>query len=591
VSRLRSLYPFARPYVARILLSLVITIAFTVFGILPPLVMRFFVDKVIEQGRWDLLLPVIGIIVLLPLIAAGIRFLSSLNIMWAGRRFLADVRANLYAKVLDLSMRYHGESASGSVVGRIMSDVNMLQRLLTGQTVNMIVDVVTFCFALSVAFTLSPEQAAVLCALLVIYVFVYVQYSRRIRRSTRLYRASYDDIGGRLQETVAGVRQVRIYNREEWESGLFLDRNAESLQKAAATRISSISMNTACMAIAGFGSSIIITLNAYFVAKGRMSYGDLLAFDVYVWFAISPAIRLTSMAAMFSETFVSVDRISEVLEQSDEIRDREDAIDMPRGAGAVEFRDVTFGYDEHSVLYDGLSFKVEPGQAVALVGRTGCGKTTLTSLLMRYWDIRSGQILIDGLDISTVKLRSLRRLFGVVLQDPVVFSGSVAENIAYGRPGASRDEIEKAARAAEIHDAIASLPAGYDTVLGARGVKLSVGEKQRLSIARALLLDPEILILDEATSSLDSESEDLIRKSLKKALEGRTSFVVAHRLSTIAASDQIIVMDMGRIVERGTHEELLSREDGAYRALHDELTSGTEGVSSSEARHREGGEE
>jgi len=335
--------------------------------------------------------------------------------------------------------------------------------------------------------------------------------------------------------------------------------------------MSSIGLGTSCSIISGFGVTIITCLAAYMVLKGRISFGDLVAFNAYVLMAISPVVRLATIAGQMTQISVSALRVFEVMDEIPAVQSVQGAPSIQRGMGAVEFRDVTFSYTPDRPLYQRLNLKIDPGTTVALVGATGCGKTTLTSLLMRHWDIQSGAIMINGIDIRTIDLKSLRRLFGVVLQSPVIFEGTLAENISYSEPGASRARIEEAARAAEIHELAMSLPHGLDTMLGSKGVKLSVGEKQRVSIARAILKNPVILIMDEATSSLDSESEMLIQKALSRVLTGRTSIVVAHRLSTIVTADKIVVMDSGRIIETGTHRELMAMHEGIYRKLYEEL--------------------
>ena len=464
-----------------------------------------------------------------------------------------------------------------------MDDANMMQRLLTGDTIRLIVDLVVFIFSLTVMFTLSPMIGGILCGLLFFYFLAYRFFSRRIRGSTQAYRISYDRIAGRLQETIEGVRQVRIYNREDWENTLFLGRTEESLTKEIETRMSSISLSTVCTAIAGLGSALIAGIAAYYVLIGRLTYGDFLAINSYVWISINPVTRLTNMAGQLSETFVSVERIAEILNEVPDIRSQPELPPMPEVRGSVEFQDVHFRYEPNVPLYQGLSLKIRPGMTVALVGPTGCGKTSLTSLLMRYWDIQRGRILIDGIDIRSVELASLRSLFGVVLQSPIIFDGTLAENIGYSSPNAPEEEIIKAAKAAEIHDMAMALSEGYQTLIGTEGVKLSVGEKQRVSIARAILKNPTILIMDEATSALDSDSEALIQKALGKVLRGRTSFVVAHRLSTVTSADLIVVMERGRIIERGTHDELMEMDSGLYRKLYRELqgesyTESPEGV-------------
>jgi subfamily B ATP-binding cassette protein MsbA len=579
VKALKRLLPFFKPHRWRLASAVFFMALVALLGVVQPLILKYLYDKVIGARDGLLLLLVVGAAVTAPVVAALIRFVTVRVVMLIGRRLLTDVRLDMYRRVLNAGMRYHSDLSSGAIVGRIMDDVNMLRRLLTAQTVRLVVDAVVFCFSLAAAFSISPRLAGIMCGTLVLYVLAYRFFAGRIAKSTRLYRSIYDEIGGRLQETVSGVRLVRTYNREEEENELFLDRTARSLDRALATGTSSIGLSITCRAIAGYGSTVIMGLGAYYILKGELTFGGLQAIDHYVWMAITPVINLTIMAGQLNETLVSVGRVAEVLEEEPDVTSPPDAPFMKRGPGAVEFRDVHFEYLREQPLYRGLCLKVEPGSMVALVGKTGCGKSTLVSLLMRLWDVKSGTILIDGVDIRTVDLGSLRRLFGVVLQDPLLFDGTIADNIAYGRPDATRAEIEDAARAAEVYETVAGLPGGFDTVLGSKGVRLSVGEKQRISIARAVLTDPEILIMDEATSSLDSESERLIQKSLGRVLQGRTSLIIAHRLSTVTKADMIVVMDRGKIIETGTHEGLMAREESVYRRQYEALLSPPGGAS------------
>lgn len=570
------IYRHLRPYRARLLLALFGTACFTVCSILSPLLIRHLVDHVIRPAHWEALGVTALLILMVPVISAGIRYANVHLIMLTANRFVVGMRASLYAKILHMGPRYHGEHPSGTLVGRMMDDVNMVQRLLTGETIQLLVDVIVFGFAMTVLTVLSWKLAAILAVTLVLYVVAYRVFARRIRGASLAYRGLYDEITGRLQETLQGVRQVRIYNREDSESALFEQRTASSLEQLLVSNMSSTRLGVWCNGIAGYGSTVIAATGAYLVLRGEISYGDLYAVDNYVWMAVHPVIRLTTVVARLAETFVSLGRIAEILDAEPDIRSRPDAPALPRGPGAVSFRGVGFGYSPDQPLYDGLSLEIPAGMTVALAGQTGCGKSTLTTLLMRYWDVQRGSILIDGIDVRDVSLPSLRAQFGVVPQQQVLFEGTLAENIAYGMPHATRAQIEEAARLAEVRQIADDLPNGFDTIIGAGGVQLSVGEKQRVSIARAILRDPMVLIMDEATSALDSESEALIQKAMRRIMKGRTSIVIAHRLSTIESADRIVVMDRGRIVEVGTHTELLARDHGLYRGYVTQLRGGGE---------------
>ena len=549
---------------------------FTAVSLIPPMLIRYLINEIIQPKAWDLLIPVIILIILVPTTAVVIQFVNTFIIRQSGYKFITDIRTTLYSKIFSLSLAYHQDYSAGLLVNRLMDDVNYLMRLITGDTVTLIIDLIVFIFSVTIVFSLSPAIGLILTGIVVTYVFTYRFYAKKIKNSSSSYRFIYDRISERLEETTSGARHVRIYNKEIWENDQFLDRTAKSLRHALSSRMSSVSLSTICNMIAGFGSASISTIGTYFVLKGDLLYGDLFAIGIYIWMALNPAIRLTNIAGQMSETFVSVKRIMNILDEKPDISSMPDALPIKKGKGGVEFRNVNFSYVPETTLYENLSLKINPGSSVALVGHTGCGKTTLTSLLMRYWDIQKGEILIDEMNIKQAELTSLRRLFGVVLQDPVVFNGTIAENIAYGYTNASMEEIIQAAKVAEIYDMVLKYPDGFNTLIGSIGIKLSVGEKQRISIARAIIKDPLILIMDEATSSLDSESESLIQKALDKILKNRTSFIVAHRLSTITSADMIVVMDAGKIVERGVHNDLISIPNGHYQKLYKELQGSSE---------------
>ncbi len=578
---IQTFYPFFKPYMRRLALAMFGMGVFILLVLIPPLLTRHLIDRVVVPGAWEQLPWVVLAMALAPIAAHTLRYFNINLILLMSTRLIADLRVAMYRKILALSMRYHGENQSGKITGRIMDDVSMVQRLLTGESVRMLMDAIIVVFCLWVMLSISTKLTLLVFVLMICYVLAYRFFSRRIRVATRAHRRIFDQIGGRLQETVAGVRQVRIYNREEWENTVFLGRMAGSLGREMESAMGQMNLSVACQAISGLGTTAIVGVAMFMALNPQtgMTYGNLAAFSMYTWTLIDPVVRLTNMAGQLVETLVSLERIASVLREPTDVADPPRPVRPDSVRGTIEFKDVVFSYAPDKPLYRGLSLKVNPGAMVALVGETGCGKTSLTSLLMRYWDVQGGSVRLDGRDIRELDLHWFRQLFGVVLQDPVIFDATLAENIAYGRPRASREAVEGAARAAEIYELAMALPDGFDTMIGAQGVKLSVGERQRVSIARAILKDPVILVLDEATSSLDSQSEALIQKALATALKGRTGFVVAHRLSTIEKADMIVVMDRGRIIEQGTHRDLLALQ-GKYFRLHREWNREAEGARS-----------
>lgn len=574
---LKKLLVFIRPFRGRLIIAFIGTAIFTALSVIPPLIYKFLADRVVTPGVWYFLPWVVLGLILLPVATAAIRFVNDRILILASQRFLMSLRVAMYEKIIALDMHYHVNKSSGALVGRLMDDVNRLYRLMTDDTIRIIIDSIVFIFSITVAFFISWKLSILVLLMVGSYAGIYTFFSKRIKAASQSFRSLYDQISGRLAEVISGIRQVRIYNREDEETTHFLQRTSQSLDQSFKSSMYSTTLGVACFGIAGFGSTLICWLGARYVLHGEMTYGDLHALNSYLWMAINPAVRLVSLAGSLNETFVSVDRIMEVLDEDVNIRPS-DGKRHRLTKGSVEFSNIHFSYQPTEPLFSGLSLNVAAFSTVALVGSTGCGKTTLTSLLMRFWDVEKGRISIDGVDIRGIELKTLRRLFGVVPQDPLIFEGTIAENIAYGDPSATRDRIEAAAMAAEIYTMAISFPDGFDTLIGPRGIKLSTGEKQRLSIARAILKEPLILIMDEATSSLDSNSEALIQRAIGRLLLNRTGFVIAHRLSTIVSADCIVAMERGSIVEQGTHDELMHSSRGLYRRHYEEMLGKHEGT-------------
>ena len=565
------LKPYLRPFKKRLLTAIAATALFNVLALCPPLIFRYLIDRVVATEQWHRLAAVLIIYALTPVLAHVIHFANTQNIIYVAHRFVAGLRLAMYRLLMHLSMRFHTENPTGGKITRIMDDTETVQQLVNGQTIQLLGDMLVYLFSVVVAVSIHPLLGMLLVLVTLLYAGAYRFFSRRISKATHSARRINDELVGRLQETLEGIRHVRIFTQEEQERETYLQRTAEGLSHHFTSGINTVSLSAVCNVIAGYGSTVIYGLAGYFVLQGSMTLGDLLALNTYVWMALHPALRLTSFAGQFAQIRVSLERIAEILNEQPDVDPNADAPSIECPHGNVEFRNVSFRYEADQPLFDGLNLNAKAGKTVALVGHTGCGKTTLTALLMRMWDVQEGAILIDGTDIRQINLRSLRRLFGVVLQSPVVFEGTIAENIAYGRPAASAQEIEDAARAAEVLEFAGRMPEGLQTALGSYGIKLSLGQKQRISIARALLRNPRILVMDEATSSLDSEAEAAIQRALKRVLQGRTSFIVAHRLSTIINADAIVVMQHGKIIEEGSHEQLMTNPDGYYRMLHEKM--------------------
>ncbi len=561
--------PFVRPYRARLFGLFGLTVMLSVLVMLPPLVMRSVINDVLTDGQREKFLGLAICMIMLPLLSSFLGYLQTLGIAFVGQRFVYDIRVSLYKHLLRLSQRYFHRNSTGKIVNRLMGDSGTVQQMVTAQSINIISDLVCAAFAISATFLISWRLAILLCIIVTVFVVNYRMTIGRIRVATKGARTAGDRMSGGVQNRLIGNVAVKSFGAEERENLVFHDHSTATLGlgKQAALASNAFSMNT--QLIQSLGQSTIYFLGCALVLVGDIQYGDVVAFSAYAVQLLGPAVRFSELVRQLQNVSIATDRLFEIFGEDPEVDTATDAIDAERLTGEVEFQNVSFYYEEGNPVIKEFSLHVKAGQTIALIGPTGCGKSTILSLILRFYDVTGGALLMDGINIRDLDLHCLRRQFGIVLQEPLLFNVSIYENIRYGRPEASREEIIAAATVAEIHSFIETLPDGYNTIVGDSGVELSVGQKQRITIARAVAADPAILIMDEATSSLDSDSEQAIQRAMDRVLVNRTCFVVAHRLSTIRNADQIILLDGGLIAEKGNHQELMALPHGRYRELYE----------------------
>jgi subfamily B ATP-binding cassette protein MsbA len=474
----------------------------------------------------------------------------------------------VYAHLQTLSLKYYENHRTGQIVSRVAEDTGALFTLVTGVLVNLLSDSVTVIAVLVMLLWIHWKMALLTLIVLPLFVLNYRTFRKDLRRMSRRHRRNWDRVVGFLHERVSSIRLVKSFSMEERESGRFnrgIDNDSRNFTHL-------MMHNTLLWVIADLISSVgtllVLFYGGWLVIRGELSVGMLVAFNTYIGFLYGPIVRLNDLNTTVERAITGLEKIYEILDTPSFVVETADARDLPPINGRVEFRDVSFGYETDRKVVNHISLVVEPGKMFALVGPSGGGKTTLVNLLCRFHDVDDGSILIDGLDIRTVRIKSLRRQIGLVMQESVLFSGTLADNIRYGLPEASMQDVIEAAKAANAHDFIAKLPRGYHAAVGERGVKLSGGQRQRIAIARAILKNPRILIFDEATSSLDTKSERLIQEAMERLMRGRTTMVIAHRLSTILKADRIVVVQGGAILEAGSHVDLL-KQNGLYRHLYD----------------------
>jgi subfamily B ATP-binding cassette protein MsbA len=529
-------------------------------GLVLPIVSKPLLDTVFSplHPRPDLLLPIIVLVFTAMVVQAITSFSLTQLLSKAGQRLIAEMRRQVQRHVGLLSVSYYDENRTGTLVARIMTDVEGVRNLVGTGLVEFVgglfTAVLVFIFLMHLSVTVTLTVFAVMAA----FVFV-LQYGFRIIRPIFRERAKINaDVTGRLTESLGGVRVIKGYHAEEREAGVF----SAGVDRLLANVMKSLTMTSALSAasttVLGLVSAIVIGLGGHLVLGKTWTTGAYFQYNLFLAFMIAPVFQIVNIGTQLTEAFAGLDRTSEIMAEPEENKSPGRTVKMPPIQGTVRFEDVEFAYDPDKPVLYGVSFLAEPGTVTALVGSSGSGKSTIISLLCAFHTPSKGRVTVDDVDLAHVDLNTFRSQLGVVLQDSFLFDGTIRENILFSRPDATEEQFLFACRTARVDEFAERYPEAYDTIVGERGVKLSGGQRQRLSIARALLAEPRILILDEATSSLDSESEAMIQAGLGQLMQGRTTFVIAHRLSTIRRADQILVVEQGLIVERGNHAELFA---------------------------------
>lgn len=552
----------------RLAIGLLLMLVSRLAGLVLPLSSKWVVDDVLGKGRHDLLLPIAVLGGLATAVQAVSSFANSQILGVAAQRAITDMRIRVQARVMRLPVRYFDSTQTGVLISRIMSDADGLRNLVGTGLVQLVGGLVTTVLGLAVLFYLNLKLTIVTMIILGLFGGGMAYAFRKLRPLFRERGKINAEVTGRLTESLGGIRVVKSYTAEKREEIVFT-KGAHRLFRNIAQSMTGVSATTSgSTVIIGVVGVVMIWLGGNDILAGEMTLGEFVMYIFFIGMVAAPLVSIASIGTQITEAFAGLDRIREILDMRTE--DDEDA-GKARLAGIdgdIRFEDVWFEYNPDQPVLKGVSFHAAPGTTTALVGSSGSGKSTLISLVMAFNRPLRGRILVDGRDLDTVPLRDYREQLASVLQESFLFDGSIAENIGYARPGASLDEIKAAAQVAHCEEFILRFPEGYETVVGERGVKLSGGQRQRVSIARAILARPRVLILDEATSSLDSESEEMIQDGLRALRTGRTTFVIAHRLSTIRSAEQILVLENGEIVERGSHDELLAR-GGRYRQLYE----------------------
>ncbi|MFP4163201.1 MAG: ABC transporter ATP-binding protein [Chitinispirillaceae bacterium] len=565
---LRRILSLTSPYKGRVVALMVVTTLGVLFQVLPPYITKKIVDEVITEGHTDRIYLYVGAMIFAGLFYMVMRLLNIQLTSWISARIVSDLRSKLHSVLQHLKLSYFSKREPGEIVGRVMHDTGELLQFLVDGMPYLLINSISFVVVFVILMRISWSLTLLVFLPVPLLIFGSKWFWGKLHPLFLKHSCTIGHMHSVLGESFRGLRIIKAFSQEKRRIGMFDKVNGKLAGiEMRAHRIMG-SVNEVMFGIMNLGVALVW----YFAARmitgtpPSLTLGDLLAFVGYIWLFYGPLQWYSVILNWMTQAFAGAERIFEVIDSTLESYDRPDAVELPRIHGQVEFRDVHFSYERGKEVIKGTSFNIKQGETIGLVGRSGAGKSTLINLLSRFFEPDSGEILVDGVPVSKIKLAQLRKSLGVVLQDPFLFNATIAENIAYGMDNAGFKDIMEAAKAAYAHDFIVRKPDGYDTVVGERGVCLSGGEKQRIAIARAVLHDPPILILDEATSAVDASTEMHIQEAINRLVKGRTTIAIAHRLSTLRNADRLMIVENGTIAESGTHEELLAKK-GIYAEL------------------------
>ncbi len=550
-----------------VLIGIVLIVISRLAGLVLPGASKYLIDEVIVQKDMKMLkvlLLVVGISILVQAITS---FLLTRLLSVEAQHLISKLRAQVQRKILSLPISYFDNTKTGVLVSRIMTDVEGVRNLVGTGLVQLFGGALTSILSLIILISINAMMTLYVLVPVGIFAFVALKAFGYIRPIFRKRGEINAQVTGRLTETLNGVRVIKGFNAEAQENKTF-ELGVDRLFRNIRSSLTSTALVTsAATFLLGMATTGIMGIGGYLIIQGEMTFGEFLSFTLYLGFMIAPIVQMSNIGSQLTEAFAGLDRTEEIMNMAPEDNEEERPVQIDDVTGHYVFDKVSFAYEEGKEVVHDISFEAPAGSVTALVGSSGSGKTTIASLAATFITPKSGRITVDGIDLSTVSLTSFRNHLGVVLQDDFLFEGTIRENILFPRPNATEEELQQAVKAAYVHEFTDSFSDGLDTLIGERGVKLSGGQRQRITIARAILANPKIIVLDEATSNLDTQSEAFIQKSLNELVKGSTTFVIAHRLSTIRKADQILVIEKGRIVERGTHDELIAKK-GRYFELY-----------------------